>query len=128
MSTGTDTTAPRTLDNNSLADALISLAALLRLNPQLPGVSGITVGVGDYNAGTWEASLHPSVHAEEESIDAVRTLAAVFGPDATLHLDEPRASTLGGTYRVLNARATRNNLALEAWAFIARTPAARDNA
>jgi hypothetical protein len=121
MTTGTDATAPRVLDNNSLADTLITLAGLLRLNPQLPPVSSIHVNVGDYQAGTWEASVHPAVYSdEEESIDAVRTFAAVFGTDATLHLELPQTSSLGGTYRRLATRAVRAGLQMEAWAFIDR--------
>ena len=123
MSTGTEHTAPRTLDNNNLADALVTLAGMLRLNPDLPPVFSINVSVGDRAAGTWEAQIHPSGTAEEQAIDAVRTFAAVFGPDATLHLGEPQTSTRSGTYRQLAARGTRDGLCLEAWAFIARTPA-----
>jgi len=123
MTTGTDTTAPRTLDNNSLADALISLAGLLRLNPQLPRASSVSIAAGDYQAGTWEAALHPYVYGEEESIDAVRAFAAAFGPHATVHLAEPSTSSTGSTYRQLAARAVRSGTRLEAWAFIAHTPA-----
>jgi len=123
MSTGTEHTAPRALDNNTLADALVTLAGLLRLNPQLPPVHSVNVTIGDYNTGTWQAQIHPAAGIEEQAIDAVRTFAAAFGPDATTHLDPPRAFARGGTYRHLAARGARTGLQLEAWAFIARTPA-----
>lgn len=126
MSTGTEHTAPRTLDNNNLADALVTLAGLLRLHPDLPPVFNINVTVGDRAAGTWEAQIHPSGSGEEYCVDSIRTFAAAFGPDATLHLGEPQASTRSGTYRQLAARGTRDGLELEAWAFIARTPAKGD--
>jgi len=123
MSTGTEHTAPRTLDNNNLADALVTLAGLLRLNPDLPPVFSINVSVGDRDAGTWEAQIHPNGSAEEHCVDAIRTFAAAFGPDATLHLGEPQTGTRSGTtYRQLAARGSRDGLCLEAWAFIARTP------
>jgi hypothetical protein len=123
MSTGTDTTAPRALDNNSLADALVTLAGLLRLHPQLPPVFSVSVAPANGPQRAWQAQLHPTTSVEEQAIDAVRTFAAAFGPDATLHLDPPRATSGGGTYRHLAAHATRTGIHLEAWTFIARTPA-----
>ena len=126
MSTGTEHTAPRALDNNNLADALVTLAGLLRLNADLPPVFSVNVSVGDREAGTWEAQIHPSGSGEEYCVDAIRAFAAAFGSEATLHLGEPQVGTRSGTYRQLAARGTRDGLCLEAWAFIARTPAKGD--
>jgi hypothetical protein len=125
MSTGTDTTpAARTApDNLSLADTLISLAALLRLNPQISDLYSVSITPHDHRAGTWSIQLHPYTSDEEASTDAVRTFAALFGSDAAVRLEPPRPRHGGGTYRQLDARATHARMRLELWTHIAHTPA-----
>ena len=121
MTIGTDA-AERTIDNYSLADALISFAALLRLNPELPDLYSVQVSPTSFD-GAWKFSVHPRAHIEEQSIDGVRTFAALLGPEAQLHLSEPHTRTHGGTYRQLKATGERNGARFEVWTFIAETPA-----
>jgi hypothetical protein len=128
MSTGTEHAA-RTIDNASLADALISLAGLLRTNPQLPRLYSVHVSPVDYRRESWQIQLHASAPDEQDGIDAVRTLAAAFGPDTELHLDEPYTTSSGNTFRTLTAHAQRPGIQLEAWTHVARTTApAKDSA
>jgi hypothetical protein len=123
MSIGPDATEARSIDNYSLADALISFAALLRLNPEIPDLYSVQVTPTSFVDGAWEFSVHPRAHAEEQSIDAVRTFAALLDPGAALHLSEPHTRTRGGTYRQLKATGERNGARYEVWTFIAETPA-----
>lgn len=123
MSIDTDATEPRSIDNYSLADALISFAALLRFNPELSDLYSVHVSPTSFVDGVWQFSLHPRASAEEASIDAVRTFAALLGPDAQMHLSEPQTRSHGGTYRQLRATGQRNGAHFEVWTFIATAPA-----
>ena len=123
MAKHSNATALHAPDNNSLADALVTLAGVLRLNPHLPLVDSVSVASNDLpSAGwEWETVVHPCADDEEVSIDAVRAYAAAFGPEAELHLDEARVNAAGTTYRFLTARAMRGSTRLEAWRHIAHT-------
>jgi hypothetical protein len=108
--------------NAALADALITAAGLLRLNPELPEVYGIEVHPDDRTHLAWNVELNPSVSGESDRIDAVRTFAAVLGPEADTYLSELHEGHCGDPFRQLSATACRGVHHISMWALIDDTP------
>src|SRR5947209_13265660 len=122
MSTGTEHTV-RTIDNASLADALVSLAGLLRTHPEIPNLYSATLTRPGYRSSAgWKISVFPGAVEDEDAIEAVRTAAGVF-PDSELHLSDPIADSFGGTYRRLEAHATHAGNPITIWEHNRATPA-----
>jgi hypothetical protein len=113
--------------NTDLADALVALAGLLRLYPQIPNLSSINTFYSFVHPGSITFTMIPAwLENDEASVGAVRTFAGLFGPQATIHLSEPSPLTSRG-HRALTAVAPFCGHTFRLHTTIGGAPAPTDN-
>lgn len=120
-------TAVPTRTNADLADALVALAGLLRLYPQITDIHSIGAANSFVHPGSFTFTLHPaSLEDDEEKVGAIRTFAGLFGPQATIHLSEP-SRLMSRRDRALRAVAPFCGHTFELYTSIGGAPAPTDN-
>jgi hypothetical protein len=116
-----------TRTNTDLADALVALAGLLRLYPKIPDLYSINTFCSFAHPGSFTFTMHPaSLEDDEAKVDAVRTFAGLFGPQATIHLSEPIRLTSRGR-RALRTVAPFCGHTFELFTSIDAAPTPADN-